>query len=58
MEALLAFILGIIAAVIVLHIRTIIPLEEELKMVDDELTGLKLKLKITHRAEDNQWITG
>ena len=51
METLLAFVLGIIAAVLVVNIRTIIPLEEEIRMLDDELKGLKGRQRLFHKED-------
>jgi uncharacterized membrane-anchored protein YhcB (DUF1043 family) len=51
MEILVGLVVGVIVTAVYLHMTKIIPLEEEVDMLDNELKSIKLRLNLTHKSE-------
>lgn len=51
MEILVGLAVGILVSTVFLYTTKIIPLDEEVKMLDNELKSIKLSLNITHKRE-------
>lgn len=49
MEILVGIAVGILVSTVFLYTTKIIPLDEEVKLLDNELKGIKARLNLTHK---------